>query len=169
MTRMHPVKIKLLVLCLLVLTACPAPNTNSTPARPTLSSTELLSDRQSSILDLVNNAREKEGLNPLTLNSKLNQAAQNHAEKMIATGIFEHEIEGKKVQDRLEDVDYAWVRAGENLAAGQETAEDVMTSWLESEGHRANILKADFVELGVGAARDDENTLYWVQVFATRE
>lgn len=147
-------------------TSTPAPAAN-TP--PTQSESEMASAQQQAILERVNTARAEAGLEALQLNARLNAAAQKHAEKMISSGIFDHEIEGKKVQDRMSAEGYNWRRAGENIAAGQTTAEEVMESWMNSEAHRQNILKADYEELGVGFAIDEDNgnERYWVQVFGT--
>jgi uncharacterized protein YkwD len=60
-------------------------------------------------------------------------------------------------------VDYR--AAGENIAAGQKTPEDVVNSWMNSSGHRANILSENFTAIGVGVAEDVNGTLYWVQMF----
>ena len=133
------------------------------------SESQLAQTHQNAVLEQVNELREKEGLEPLKLNAKLTAAAQKHAENMISTGQFEHEIDGKKVQDRLEAEKYEWVRAGENLASGQTKPDEVVQSWMDSEAHRSNILKADFTEMGLGFALDEENNnlSYWVQVFAS--
>ena len=55
--------------------------------------------------------------------------------------------------------------AGENIAKGQKTPEEVMNAWMNSPGHRANILNPDFTKLGLGVAKDSNGTLYWSQMF----
>lgn len=152
-----------------ILDANASPTTSSQPEKSTPSSldTEAPGTLQQEILLLVNQERTKAGLNPLTLNNTLSVAAQAHAENMIATDTFAHNINGKTVGDRATAAGYIWGRVGENIAAGQNSPEQVMESWMNSEGHRANILKAEFQELGVGYAKDKEGVPYWVQVFGT--
>ena len=124
-------------------------------------------DRHQELLNQVNQERNQAGVKTLRLNSTLSIAAQKHAENMIATETFEHTINGKSVGDRATEAGYNWGRIGENIASGQDSVTMVMTTWMNSTGHRKNILKAEFEELGIGYAEDAEGTPYWVQVFGT--
>ena len=130
------------------------------------------------LLTLVNQARAQgqtcggEALPPapaLTLNAQLNRAAQLHSEDMGNNGYFSHTgLDGSSVGDRVAAQGYQGTFVGENIAAGQQTPQDVMASWLSSTGHCRNIMSADYTELGIGIARVEGSPfgIYWTQVFA---
>jgi serralysin len=122
---------------------------------------------QQQILSLVNIERSKAGLQPLTLNSQLNQAAQNHTNDMISKRYFSHTSpSGSTMTSRVNAVGYRYSTIGENIAAGNATAAGTMTQWMNSPGHRANILNPNFKELGVGyGPSNDQYRHYWTQVF----
>lgn len=124
------------------------------------------------VLARVNEARQKAGLVPLRSNARLDQAAQRHAEDMLARGYFAHESpEGKTVRERARAAGYDWRNIGENIAENQRSVDEVMSTWLRSPGHRHNILNPDFRELGVGLALGRSGRGYrvlWVQAFGTR-
>lgn len=116
------------------------------------------------VLELVNSARADNGLPPLALNSALGQAAQAHAEDMAANDYFSHTgLDGSTVGVRATAAGYDWSTVGENIAFGATTAAQVMDLWMNSSGHRANILHSAFSEIGIGVS--DGSPLYWVQVF----
>lgn len=116
------------------------------------------------VFDLVNEERAAAGLSPLALNAKLNDAAQAHAESMYEEGYFSHTgSDGSTVADRVERFGYAWSTVGENIAYGATSPEQVMQMWMNSSGHRANILGSGYTEMGVGI---DTRGAMWVQVFA---
>lgn len=122
------------------------------------------------VVRLTNAARAKEGLAPLQPNESLMQAAQTYAQVLASGECFAHDCPPVPSQrDRIARAGYGgWKRIGENIAAGDRTAEDTVAGWLESPGHRANILKAEIREIGVGVATGDgQYRIYWVQVFAT--
>ena len=126
------------------------------------------------VIELTNAEREKAGLKPLTLNNELAQAAQGHSESMATDDFFSHTgADGSNVSDRVEDAGYEYSRAGENIAAGQQTAEEVVEGWMNSTGHRENILNPDFTEIGIGYELLENDTgsvnynHYWTQVFGT--
>ncbi len=124
------------------------------------------------VLARVNEARQEAGLVPLRSNARLDEAAQRHAEDMLARGYFAHESpEGKTVRERARAAGYDWRNIGENLAENQRSVDEVMSTWMRSPGHRHNILNPDFRELGVGLALGRSSRGYrvlWVQVFGTR-
>ena len=128
---------------------------------------------RSAVLAAVNAERRKAGVPPLAPDSKLDVAAQRHAEDMLARHYFAHESpEGLSVRDRAKDAGYDWRAIGENIAEGQTSAAEVMDTWMHSPGHRRNILKPDFRELGVGLALGKSGGEYkveWVQDFGTRK
>ena len=123
------------------------------------------------MLARVNEERNKAGIALLRANSRLDQAAQRHAEDMLARHYFAHESpEGKTVRDRARAAGYDWRNIGENIAEGQFSVDEVMDTWMHSPGHRRNILDRGFKELGVGLAFGRSGGTYrtvWVQVFGT--
>lgn len=113
---------------------------------------------------LVDDERAQAGCGSLEPQSQLDAAAQGHAEDMAANDYFDHtSLDGRSPTDRARDQGYQG-GVGENIAYGYRTAEEVMTGWMNSEGHRANILNCDYRYLGIGIA-DRNGTLYWVQNF----
>jgi uncharacterized protein YkwD len=122
------------------------------------------------VVALTNAARASEGLAPLQANEALMRSAQAYAQVMAPGDCFAHDCPPVPSQrDRIAQAGYgAWKRIGENIAAGDRTAEAVVAGWLDSPGHRANILKPEYTEIGVGVANGDgKYRIYWVQVFAT--
>lgn len=122
------------------------------------------------MLAQVNAARQQAGLRPVRDNSRLDTAAQGHAEDMLARGYFDHRSPaGTTVRERSEAAGYAWRAIGENIAFGQTSVDEVVATWLDSPGHRRNILSPDFTELGLGLAlgqgKDGKYQVYWVQSF----
>ncbi len=116
------------------------------------------------VFEIVNIERDQQGLEPLEYNSALEDAAQLHAEDMRANDYFSHDSQdGRNFVDRINDAGYSGVPGGENIAWGQRSSEQVMDGWMNSDGHRANILNAGFDEIGVGYADP-----YWVPVFGRR-
>lgn len=113
------------------------------------------------LLILVNESRAEEGLSALTLNNALNKAALSHSTDMETNDYFSHEgLNGSRFWDRTEDAGYMGSPAGENIAVGQRDAEAVHTSWMNSEGHRNNILNSRITEMGLG-----NSGRYWTQIF----
>lgn len=124
-----------------------------------------LSKDEQAVLDLVNEERQKAGLTPLRPSALLFRAARDHAANMASQDRLAHELDGKGPGERLQELGYRSFGWGENVAGGQRTPREAMESWLASEGHRANILNADFRELGVGLAPGPNGGRYWTQVF----
>ena len=116
------------------------------------------------VLQLANNARKENSVSSsLVLDSKLNEAAQKRAEELIK--LFSHtRPNGTEFLTVLKEYNITYNTCGENVANGQVDADDVMKSWLNSPGHRANILNSKFAKLGVGVF-EYNNSLYWVQLF----
>lgn len=139
---------------------CPAPN-GSGSGTGGGSSTATDADR---ILTLVNAERTSGGLSSLTRNGLLDAAAQAHANDMRAYSFFSHTgSDGSTISDRATAAGYSWTAIGENIGEGNLSPEDMMALWMNSAGHRANILSPNFTELGVGI--NDSGTTLWVQVF----
>ncbi|WP_461673481.1 CAP domain-containing protein [Priestia megaterium] len=116
------------------------------------------------VVDLVNQEREKQGLKPLTLNKELSDVARTKSKDMMDKGYFDHNSPtyGSPF-DMMKQFGIEYTTAGENIAKGQQSPEDVMNAWMNSDGHRKNILNPDFTEIGVGYVKGD--TTYWTQQF----
>lgn len=105
---------------------------------------------------------------PLRANPLLERAAQSHAQDMAAHEYIEHEgRDGSTPAQRITRTGYPWRSIGENVAAGQETPEDVVQGWIASPGHCANLMSPDFTEMGVAFAINMEAKaiVYWAQEF----
>ena len=118
------------------------------------------------VLALVNQEREKAGLQPLKMSEQLRSIANLKSRDMADKGYFDHNSPtyGSPFQ-MLQDFGVHYSAAGENIAAGQQTPEQVMQSWMNSSGHRANILNARFDTLGVGYYQGGKYGVYWTQLF----
>ncbi len=118
---------------------------------------------QQQILNLVNAERANAGCGALTLNGPLNNAADAHSEDMYVNNYFDHTgLDGSKPWDRAARAGYGSSFIGENIAAGYGSAEAVMNGWMNSSGHRANILNCSYNHLGVGHSSGGN---YWTQLF----
>lgn len=125
-------------------------------------SAELSYARQ--VAKLVNEERAKAGLHPLSFDAELASAAQIRANE-IKTSFSHTRPDGRKFSSVLTDNGIRFTGAGENIAWGQKSPEHVMEAWMNSDGHRANILNAKFTKIGVGQYRDAAGRNYWVQLF----
>ncbi|MEU0338288.1 sigma-70 family RNA polymerase sigma factor [Streptomyces bobili] len=141
----------------------PRPGASRTPvaqAAPT--------DTGAQVIALVNKERAAAGCGPLTDDAKLRNAALDHSEDMDARDFFDHtNPDGADPGQRITAAGYRWSTYGENIAKGQQSAESVMTSWMNSPGHRANILNCDFKNIGVGI-HDGSGGPWWTQNFGAR-
>ena len=140
---------------------------NDLPAQENylMSSADSLDNYAQDVLNLVNAERAKVGLRPLTLSSTLNYGTLIRAQEIET--LFSHtRPDGTSCSTVVEDY-YPSYYLGENIAEGQTSAEKVMESWMNSEGHRANILRKSYSELGVGLVCDENSyyKYYWVQLF----
>lgn len=122
-------------------------------------------DYAEQVLALVNAARAEEGLSPLVLDPAICTAATVRAQEIIGT--FSHtRPNGTSCFTVLDESGISYMAAGENIAAGQSTPEAVMTAWMDSPGHRANILSSSFRKLGVGFVESESGyKYYWTQLF----
>ena len=123
---------------------------------------------ESELLKLTNLERKKVGLPPLKLSSQLTSAAQTNAADMARNNYFSHTgLNGSSMVDRAKETGYKYSALGENIAAGKATPEGTIRQWMNSSGHRANILNAKFTEIGFGYANAPNSPYrhYWVQVF----
>jgi uncharacterized protein YkwD len=138
-----------------------------------------MDDADKQMLTLVNNTRAKTrscasmsypAAPALAWNCKLENAAQSHSSSMAENNYFDHTgLDGSSPGDRISAAGYNWKTYGENIAAGYQDAQSVMQSWLTSSGHCANIMNANFKEVGVGMVNSsDSYGTYWTQVFAAQ-
>ncbi len=112
---------------------------------------------------LVNAHRQSVGCEELTWHEPAAQVAQGHSEDMVARGYFDHtNPDGQSPFDRLNAAGIFFRMAGENIAAGQRTAEVVLDAWLNSSGHRANIENCGFTHHGLGLSAN-----HWTHLFLT--
>ncbi|MER7889560.1 CAP domain-containing protein [Micromonospora sp. NPDC094482] len=155
----------------------PAPSRTTAPSRrserssaPSSTGTKAplsgnVSAQAREVVDLVNAERAKAGCKALSIDDKLMTAAQRHSQDQADHQNMSHTgSDGSDSGDRLDRVGYAWRTYGENVAWNQKTPAAVMDAWMNSSGHRANILNCAFTEIGVGIA--SSNGPYWTQVFA---
>lgn len=115
------------------------------------------------VVNLVNQERSKQGLKPLQMDWEVARVARYKSDDMQAKGYFSHTSPtyGSPF-DMLKQFGVNYRTAGENIAKGQPTPQEVMKAWMNSSGHRANILKADFTHIGVGY---NSNGHVWTQMF----
>lgn len=128
--------------------------------------TSAVGSYEQQVLDLVNQERSKAGLNALTLSTKLSSVAELKAEDMRDKNYFSHTSPtyGSPF-DMMKQFGISYSAAGENIAKGQRTPESVMNAWMNSSGHRANILSSNFEQIGIGYTTDSNGNTYWVQMF----
>jgi uncharacterized protein YkwD len=119
------------------------------------------------MLARVNAERASRGLAPMRYDDRLVLAAQRHSDDQARSGRMSHTgSDGSNVAVRVDRVGYSWRSLAENVAYGYPDVEAVMAGWMESEGHRRNILSAN-VHIGVGLAIGADGLPYWTQVFGT--
>lgn len=123
-----------------------------------------LADKSSDVLDLVNKERKAAGLKTVKMNDDLNRVAQLRAAE-IAEKWSHTRPNGEEWKTAFADAGVTASYRGENLAKGQYSADKAVEDWMESEGHKANILNKKFTKMGVASVEIDGVT-YWVQVFA---
>jgi len=132
-------------------------------------------DFESEVIELVNVEREAHNLHPLSYNQELTVAARRHSQDMGDRNFFSHTTpdetpDGTPFNERITDAGYNYQTCGENIAAGLATPEAVVDGWMNSDGHRANILDPDYCDIGVGYAAVDGSQYYhyWTQDFGRR-
>ncbi|WP_445683122.1 CAP domain-containing protein [Solibacillus sp. FSL H8-0538] len=152
----------------------PEANTNSNASQNTTNSTTNTTEKAAStatdidaieaaVVELTNAERAKAGLQPLQAYTPLMAAAREKSQDMKDKNYFSHTSPtyGSPF-DRLKALGISYQAAGENIAKGQRTAEEVVTAWMNSEGHRANILNENFTHIGVGYVKEGN---IWTQQF----
>jgi uncharacterized protein YkwD len=134
-----------------------------TKARPELK----LSKDEQLILDLTNETRQQEGLASLKPNATLFELARAHSKNMARQGQMNHVLDGKNPGDRAKQAGYRGY-VGENVASGMPLDPSAAFQlWLDSAGHKKNILRKEYREIGIGVARNASGEAYYTQVFGT--
>lgn len=118
------------------------------------------------LLELHNQARQKVGAAPLLSNTRLEAAARKHAAWMAAHATLDHYENGVAFTQRITREGFLWRAAGENIASGQRTADAACDAWMNSTGHRRNILNKLYDRVGFGVAASADGRLYWCADFA---
>ncbi|MCD8038165.1 MAG: CAP domain-containing protein [Lachnospiraceae bacterium] len=116
------------------------------------------------IAELVNAERAKAGLSAVTLSEDISAAADVRAVEIKQS--FSHtRPDGSSFSSVLSQFNVSYRGSGENIAWGQKSPEEVMNAWMNSDGHRANILNVNFKNIGIGHYQDTNGINYWVQLF----
>ncbi|GAA3126006.1 hypothetical protein GCM10010530_54320 [Kribbella aluminosa] len=144
------------------------PTPSDTPQPPVSGGGTNAQERQ--VLDYTNQIRQQQGCGPLKLDSALVEAAGKHASDMVRRHYMDHtNPDGQGPGDRMTAAGYRGSTWGENIAAGYDTAQKVVAAWMQSDGHRKNILNCRFTSIGVGydpgQVRSDYGPGSWVQDF----
>ncbi|MFI9151723.1 CAP domain-containing protein [Streptomyces sp. NPDC053367] len=125
-----------------------------------------LARTEAEVVALTNRERAAAGLPPLAGDPALTRAAQAHSADMVARDFYAHTApDGSRPWDRAAAAGAARRSIGENIACGQRSPAEVVTGWMNSPGHRANILAPGFTHIGVGFAGGGRAGTYWTQLF----
>jgi uncharacterized protein YkwD len=139
--------------------------------RSALSAGGVPSADEQEVVRLVNLEREIANLHPLAWDNALGAAAWDHSTDMAQQNYFSHtSLDGRQFNQRIAAAGYPYSTGGENIAAGYSTPQALMNGWMNSSGHRANILNASFCDIGVGYAFGSASSYrhYWTQDFGRR-
>lgn len=121
---------------------------------------------EAQVIQLTNTERAKQGLSPLHANWELSRMARYKSQDMMNKDYFDHNSPtyGSPF-DMMKEFGISFSYAGENIAAGQTTPAQVVNGWMNSPGHRANILNPNYTQIGVGFAKGGSYGYYWTQEF----
>lgn len=121
---------------------------------------------ENEVIRLTNAERTKRGLPALKTNWQLSRVARYKSQDMINKNYFAHQSPtyGSPF-DMMQSFGLRFSAAGENIAMGQRTPKEVVAAWMNSPGHRSNILGTSYTEIGVGLAKDKYGRCYWTQMF----
>lgn len=138
------------------------PQQNEQPAEESKQQSEL-SEFEVQVVELTNAERAKEGLAPLQIDHELSKVARDKSKDMATNGYFDHNspVYGSPF-DMMKNYGINYKAAGENIAQGQRSPEEVVNAWMNSSGHRANIMNGSFTHIGVGFV---EQGNHWTQMF----
>ncbi|MEH7123883.1 CAP domain-containing protein [Bacillus sp. JJ1532] len=122
-----------------------------------------ISQAAQQVIDLTNAQRRQNGLSDLKADTQLSGVAQKKSEDMQQNNYFSHTSPNYGSPfDMMRDFGVTYTSAGENIAQGQQTPQEVVQAWMNSEGHRKNILSNNFTHIGVGF---EQNGKHWTQMF----
>lgn len=132
----------------------------------TIPTTTAVTALENEVIRLTNIERSKRGLAALKTNWQLSRCARYKSQDMINRGYFAHQSPtyGSPF-DMIESFGISMAAGGENIAMGQRTPQEVVTAWMNSPGHRGNMLGTSFTEIGVGVAKSKNGSYYWTQMF----
>jgi|SRR5688572_8143848 len=151
--------------------ACTVPGVGSAFSPTAASATERYRATEARIFDLINAERKERGLPPLVHNEQLNRMASIQAQNMAYFQRMAHVLPEAKLPtltDRAYYVAYPFGQLAENIALGYPDAETVVDGWMNSKGHRANILHSEVEETGIAIAKSAAGGVYYCQVFGRR-
>ena len=159
------------IMAVCLLGACSSGGTSSVSTMSAPTTTAPLSmpsaPVDNSFKGMLNNVRAANGAGPVTYDSRLGQAAQNHANDMLANNYFSHTgLNGSTPGDRITAAGYNWRTYGENIAKGQSSETQVLDGWTNSPGHHANNINPNFEDFALAKAGSGANR-YWVLVLST--
>lgn len=139
-------------------------NIPTTPTAPT--APDDLRTLENEVIRLVNVERSKANVPALSANNELSRIARIKSNDFINNNYFSHTSPtyGSPFE-MLKSFGVNYTAAAENIASGQRSAAEVMNTWMNSSGHKANIMNSTYNQIGVGVARDNKGTLYWTQLF----
>ncbi|QDK38221.1 CAP domain-containing protein [Bdellovibrio sp. NC01] len=127
-----------------------------------------MNSQECAVIDLVNTERAKQSLASLKPLPACVAEAQSHAADMVTRNFFSHDSPSETSTQRFQRFGVAFGYYGENIALGYSSPEAVMSGWMNSPGHKANILGANFHSMGVGLATNSSGVMYWVQCFSSQ-
>jgi uncharacterized protein YkwD len=143
----------------------PPPPEPPDPPDPPAEEVDEITAQEDEVIALTNAERAAAGCGALGADDRLGAAARGHSQDMAANDYFDHtSLDGRSPFDRMADAGYP-DPAGENIAVGYRTPADVMEGWMNSEGHRDNLLNCSHQAIGVGLAYDGGGRPYWTQDF----
>ncbi len=139
---------------------------DTTTQTPEENTSTAVSSYEQKVVELVNIERQKAGLPALVLDEAISNIARIKSNDMATNNYFAHQSPTYgSAGDMLTKYGIKWSAWGENIAAGQKTPEAVVTAWMNSAGHRANIMSSNFSKIGVGYVTNSAGRAYWTQMF----
>ncbi len=137
-----------------------SPNNPPTPAAPTPTPPPAEPTMEDQVVALTNAERSAAGCAPVTIDVRLTNAAQAHADDMATQKYFSHTSkDGREFWERIDSAGYPWSRVAENIAYGYRSPQAVTNGWMDSQGHRENMLNCKLTDIGIGYNQDGH---YWV-------
>jgi uncharacterized protein YkwD len=124
--------------------------------------------QETEILNLTNQVRVEAGLKPLKINSLLMKEARDQSDSMAHESTLCHTIGEGNFETRMTRSGYSYRNVGENIAQSRSSAYDVIQMWMNSEGHRSNIMDAHFEDIGIGISVSADGDAYYTQVFGAQ-